>query len=346
MPRTRSLAFSELRIGILAVSAVVLVTFVILMLSGTGGFFWQRYRLKSRFTNVNGLKAGAPVRIAGVEVGSVKSIDFVGDEVEVGFQLSKAMRPRVTTESLATIGSLSLLGQSTVDITPATKGETIPDWGYVKSSNSAGPIADVATSAGEGLAEATRLLKEMRQGRGTMGQLFTNEALYRELDRFVGAASRVAEGLEKGRGTAGRLVNDPAVYESLRASLDVLNTLLQRVNAGEGSLGRLLRDDRLATSMTATSGRLEELTTRLSRGEGSAGKLLNDAQLYDRLSATAGQLETLTARLRDGQGTAGQLLQDRQLYENMNGAASELRSLIAEIKKDPRKYLNVKLSVF
>jgi phospholipid/cholesterol/gamma-HCH transport system substrate-binding protein len=346
MPRTRSLAFSELRIGILAVTAVTIVAVAILMLSGSGGFFWQRYRLKTRFTNVNGLKTGAPVRIAGVEVGSVKSIDFVGDEVEVGFQLSKSMRPRVTTASVASIGSLSLLGQSTVDITPDTKGQTISDWGYVKSSRSAGPIADVATSAGEGLQEATRLLKEMREGKGTVGQLFTNQSLYQELDRFVGAASRVAEGLERGRGTAGRLVNDPAVYESLRSSLDTLNGMLRRVNAGEGSIGRLLRDDRLATSLTATSGRLDDLTAKLSRGEGSAGKLLNDTQLYDRLSATAGQLESLTARLHEGQGTAGQLLQDRQLYENMNGAASELRGLIAEIKKNPRKYLNVKLSVF
>jgi len=34
------------------------------------------------------------------------------------------------------------------------------------------------------------------------------------------------------------------------------------------------------------------------------------------------------------------------LYENMNQAASELRTLIAEIRKDPRKYLNVRVSIF
>ncbi len=49
MPRTRSLAFSELKIGILAVVALALVAFVILMLTGTGGFFWQRYWLKAEF---------------------------------------------------------------------------------------------------------------------------------------------------------------------------------------------------------------------------------------------------------------------------------------------------------
>jgi hypothetical protein len=34
------------------------------------------------------------------------------------------------------------------------------------------------------------------------------------------------------------------------------------------------------------------------------------------------------------------------LYENMNAAATELQQLIVEIKKDPKKYLNVRVSIF
>jgi phospholipid/cholesterol/gamma-HCH transport system substrate-binding protein len=346
MPRTRSLAFSELKIGVLAVAALVLVALVILMLSGTGGFFWQRYWLKTRFAAVPGLKAGAPVRVAGVEVGTVKGIDFAGDGVVVSFQLSKKMQPRVTTQSVASLGSLSLLGQATIDITPAVAGEPIPEWGYVKSGNAPGQLADVATSASEGLQEATTLLREMREGKGTLGQLFSDDRLYREMSRLATGAADVMDALQKGRGSAGRLVNDPAVYESLRSSLAALDTMMRSVSAGEGSLGRLLKDDRLARSLSATSGNLEDLTGKLNRGEGSAGKLLNDAEFYNRLSATAGRFEQIANRLGEGQGTAGQLLQDKQLYENMNGAASELRSLIAEVKKNPRKYLNVKVSVF
>lgn len=346
MPRTRSLAFSELKIGLLSVTALVIAAAVIFMISGTGGFFWQRYWLKARFSDVAGLKAGAPVRIAGVEVGTVKAIAFAGDQVEVSFQVAKSMRPRVTSESLASLGSLSLLGQSTVDISAASGGTPIPEWGYVRSGRAPGQLADVATSASEGLQEAGKLLREMREGKGTIGRLFTDESLYREVDGFVAAAGRVADSLEKGRGTAGRLVADPAVYESLKGSLDKLNVMLQRVNAGEGSLGRLLKDDRFATTLDSASGNIDQLAGKLNKGVGTAGLLVNDAALYERLSSTAGRLDQLTGRLSEGQGTAGQLLQDRQLYENMNGAASELRGLIAEIKKNPRKYLSVKVSVF
>ena len=86
MPRTRSLAWSELKIGIITVIALAIATGLIFLLSGEGGFFWQRYSIKTVFPDVAGLKPGAPVRVAGVEVGSVTAVDFVGDRVEVVMQ--------------------------------------------------------------------------------------------------------------------------------------------------------------------------------------------------------------------------------------------------------------------
>ena len=83
MPRTRSLAWSELKIGLVSVFALVMASVVIFMVSGEGGFFWQRYSIKSVFPDIAGLKEGAPVRVAGVEVGSVTRMNFVGDKVEV-----------------------------------------------------------------------------------------------------------------------------------------------------------------------------------------------------------------------------------------------------------------------
>ena len=46
------------------------------------------------------------------------------------------------------------------------------------------------------------------------------------------------------------------------------------------------------------------------------------------------------------EGTAGQLLRDKQLYENMNGAVAEMRGLVKDIRADPKKYLNVRVSLF
>ena len=74
--------------------------------------------------------------------------------------------------------------------------------------------------------------------------------------------------------------------------------------------------------------------------------LLTERELYDRLNSMSDRLDKVMSGLAEGQGTAGQLLSDRQLYENMNGAVAELRQLVQDIRADPRKFLNVRVSLF
>ena len=100
MPRTRSLAWSELKIGVLTIIAIVLAVVLIFALMGTKGFFWQRYSLKARFSNVAGLGSGSPVRVAGVQVGSVQSVEFAGEQVDVTFEVNKNVQQRITTASI------------------------------------------------------------------------------------------------------------------------------------------------------------------------------------------------------------------------------------------------------
>jgi phospholipid/cholesterol/gamma-HCH transport system substrate-binding protein len=346
MPRTRSLGWTELKIGILAVAAMAVTTVVIFMVSGEGGFFWQRYTLKTKFDNVAGLKPGAPVRVAGVEVGTVKGVAFNGTEVEVTFQLSRDMQPRITDKSTAMIGSISLLGEASLDLTVARDGTPVPEYGYVPSRRAPGQLADVAEGATKGLEQATQLIKDIRAGKGTVGKLFTDEALYREVQGFVDAAERVAQNLRAGRGTAGQLLTNETAYRNLESSLRNLQAITTRLNAGEGSLGQLMNNPAFANSLSSTTANIDTLTGRINRGEGTAGRLVTDPALYNRMNSVAERLETLTSRLNEGQGTAGQLLQDKKLYDNLNSAANEMRGLVSDIRKDPQKYLRVKVSIF
>jgi phospholipid/cholesterol/gamma-HCH transport system substrate-binding protein len=346
MPRTRSLAWSELKIGLLAVAALALTMLLIFLLGSAGGFAWERYSVKVMFDNVAGLKSGAPVRIAGMEVGSVSEVTLVGDRVEVVAEINDQYQPQVTTESRATLGTVSLLGEGAVDITPSSRGTPIPEWGYVPTGPPVGSIAEVATQATEGIEEATALLRDIRAGRGTVGQLFTDDALYRDLNALVGSAQRVATNVSEGRGTLGRLTTDDALYREMNASVRDLNAITTRIRNGEGSLGKFLNDPAFANALTTTTQNVEGVTNKLNRGEGTMGRLLNETVLYDRLNTTVQQLERFTNTLNQGQGTIGQLLNDKQLYENINQTVLELRDFLAEVKKDPKKYLNVKVSIF
>ena len=64
------------------------------------------------------------------------------------------------------------------------------------------------------------------------------------------------------------------------------------------------------------------------------------------MAVICSRIDTLTSDLQAGKGTAGALLKDQQLYDNLNAAASELRGLVVDIRKDPQKYLRVKVSLF
>ena len=346
MPRTRSLAWAELKIGLLTLIAIVIAAGVIFLLSGEGGFFWQRYTLKAKFDNVAGLKPGAPVRVAGVEVGTVEDVAISGTDVEVTFQLAREMQPRITTSSVAMIGAVSLLGEASLDLTISQQGTPVPEFGYVPSRRTPGQLADVAEGATKSLEQATQLIRDIRDGKGTVGKLFTDEALYRDVQGFVDAAENVAQSLRSGRGTLGQLLNNEAAYRNLESSLRNLQAMTTRIYAGEGSLGKLLNDAKFADSLTSTTGNIDTLTGRINRGEGTAGKLVTDPALYNRLNSLAERLDTLGTRLNEGQGTAGQLLHDKQLYDNLNGAATEMRGLFSDIRKDPQKYLRVKVSIF
>jgi phospholipid/cholesterol/gamma-HCH transport system substrate-binding protein len=346
MPRTRSLAWAELRIGLLAIFAVVITAVTIFMLTGSRGFFWQQYSLKTRFPDVAGLKPGSPVRVAGVEVGTVDVVELVGEQVDVTMSIHQDMQSRITSLSTASLGSVSLLGESAVDITPSTSGTAIPEGGYVPFGGEKAQLDDVAAGAARGIEEITGLVKDLREGRGTAGKLLADEALYVELRRFAATAGDLVTSLREGQGTIGRLVNDPKVAESLEQSLGNIQAVTERLRAGEGSLGQLLTDDSFSRSLSSASANLEAIAAKVNRGEGTAGKLVTDDALYTRLTSVTERLDQLVARLNDGQGTAGQLLKDEQLYENMNGAVSDLRTLIAEIRKDPKRYLTVRVSIF
>ena len=346
MPRTRSLAWSELKIGVLTIAAIIIAAVLIFSLTGTKGFAWQRYSLKTRFSNVAGLASGSPVRIAGVEVGTVTEVRLVGEDVEVTFQVNASNKPLITDQSVARLGSVSLLGQSAVDISPASRGTPIEPWGYVPQGRPVAVMSDMTDAASQGINELTAMIHDVRDGKGTVGKLMTDEQLYVELNRFVTSAGDLTDSLKQGRGTLGKLLNDPASANALEASLKNIETLTSRLSAGEGSIGKLLKDDAFATSLTSATGNMNTLVARLNSSDGTAGKLINDPALFNRLNSVTERLDTLVSKLNEGEGTAGQLLKDKQLYENMNGAVGDLRALVADIRKDPRKFLNIKVSVF
>jgi phospholipid/cholesterol/gamma-HCH transport system substrate-binding protein len=345
--RKKVLTWSELRVGLLVIVSLAILAFTALVI-GTGSPFAKTYRVKALMDDVNGLKPSAPVRVGGVEVGTVEDVDFArgaGGMVEVTMKLDRRVQERVTTESQANLGSVGLLGEKAVDITPGLGGTPIPDDGYLKSG-SEDPFKGLLTDAGESTAHLRRILARMDAGEGTIGKALRDEELYERMNDVAVRLQQVMTRLESEQGPLGRLMNDEEMSRRMASSVRGIESAVARIEAGQGPLGALSKDEDIVREMKAITGSLSEVSGRIARGEGTLGRLAADDALYTRLSGVSARLDTLLTRIEKGEGSMGKLVNDPEFYNNINLAAKDLRLLIADVRRDPEKYLRVKLSLF
>ena len=84
----------------------------------------------------------------------------------------------------------------------------------------------------------------------------------------------------------------------------------------------------------------------MEKGEGTLGKLSSDPALYNNLNKVTANLGPITDQIAKGEGTVGKLLRDKELYDSTNQLMSEMSLLVKEVRKDPKKYLRIRFSIF
>ena len=95
------------------------------------------------------------------------------------------------------------------------------------------------------------------------------------------------------------------------------------------------------TALEVEDARTGEAVGRaVARAEESAQAL---TALANALERSIGPLTSVFEKIDRGQGTLGRLVNDSSLYVEVNGAAAEFRSLAADIKKNPRRYINLEI---
>lgn len=352
MPRRKSITFSQLRVGIVVSIALGIFIFTTLYITREGGLpiFGGQYTLYSYVGDVNGLKAGAPVHLSGVEVGSVTHVEFAEpgapSQVRVTLRIRSDVQDRITTNSLLSVGSLGVLGEKMVEIDPGTPGgNPLPDEG-VLAGEAGDPIKGIITDASSTMRDVRDLVADIQEGRGSLGKIIKGEELHAKLAEMVGRVHEVFTRLDESEGTLGKLLNDPQVYDNVNELAQGLREIVATIRSGEGGIGRLVNDEKTAESLSGMIQQLDVVSTRLAQGEGSIGALMKERDFYERLSSISANLDTLTTRLDRGEGTAGRLLHDRELYDNLNSAVGELQGLIQDIRENPREYLRIKVSLF
>jgi phospholipid/cholesterol/gamma-HCH transport system substrate-binding protein len=340
----------EVRVGLFLVVAF-LILIALFEMVGKETFFSRTAEYKTSFKSIPSLKVGDPVRLAGVDVGSVKDIRVVGARVEVAFRVKDGTP--VKTDSVATIKLTSLLGTNFVDISFGSPAAPIAPSGSLLTSSeppdlntlvarlndAAGDIQTLARQLNEGIGKSfepisaafqtmDKVAKRIEKGEGTLGKLISDDALYHEIRGLAGNLNKVSDQIARGQGTLAKLISDDALYKDLRGVTGELKTatgslgrIMKDVEAGKGSLGKLVKDESLyqdarktlAETRDALSG-LRTASKQLGDGKGTLGKLLYDDALYTEMRGTIGTLNSVLKKVERGEGTLGKLVTDDSLY--------------------------------
>jgi phospholipid/cholesterol/gamma-HCH transport system substrate-binding protein len=129
------------------------------------------------------------------------------------------------------------------------------------------------------------------------------------------------------------------VLANLLAASEDLDTTLKQ---NSGRLGTFLKNAAALSgdNKTAVSATIASLRTSAGELEGT----LNDTRkAVDRTQEAAAQLNDVLRNLRGGKGTLGQLLNNDQVYNKLNATLDNLNALVEDIRKNPGRYLSVRI---
>jgi phospholipid/cholesterol/gamma-HCH transport system substrate-binding protein len=342
----RQVGFSQLRVGIFTLAALVVLVLLILNASGDFNPFERKFHLKARFANADGLREGAAVQLAGVQIGKVEDVklmppDTEGDaKVEAKMSLSsridaQPVYERIRTDSTAQLVASTVLGNDKIiNITPGTMNGSPVAENHILDSTTAISINQLTATGNNLLKQFDKLsdplnqiLNKANQGEGTLGRVINDEQLYNNLNNTLGDTKlaidqakntirridSLVNQAKEGQGTAGKFLNDPQLYNNLNETVLELQAVTNDLRAGRGTIGKLLTDDKLLRQFDALSGDVQ--------------KTLADARAaIARLNTISDQAQTIVADINLGKGTAGKFLKDEEFYNEARQTLARLNA--------------------
>jgi phospholipid/cholesterol/gamma-HCH transport system substrate-binding protein len=407
MPQKKQVKLAGLKVGLFVVIALLMISALILQQSWELNWFQKSVKVLTYLPDVGGLKPGAPVWLAGIEIGRVRAVKIIPPKlysgnapifrkieelkkkidivqakptatlkelddlreqirdlkvdilmVEVSLDIRPQYLDRISKDSEVSIESKGLIGDSFIDISPGTYGVSPLRRGeyYVIESIQHPGFREIMTGANDVVANfgvlsdnfktIVKKINPEKVGSGISDVVQETKETVRQANQAFSSISLLLEEVQKGNGTIGKLINDPELYNRLVATLERIQSLVETMQDDKGTLGKLFHDPSLYNSAKETMDKAGIMMGRIEKGEGTLGKLSKDEALYEKTRIALEQLTALTAEIQQGNGTLGKLLKDPSLYNNLDQSSAEISKLLYDIRKDPKKFLTIRVRVF
>jgi phospholipid/cholesterol/gamma-HCH transport system substrate-binding protein len=338
---------SELQAGMFVAMGIAVFTVAIFLLGQKSALFTRNTELFAAFKDISGLAVGAPVRLAGLEVGTVAAISFPPDprdkQARVRLIIRSRFMERIRSDSEAFIDSTGLLGDKVVNISMGSPDASpLHEGSSLKTRASAGFEA-LSANLGD-------VIQSLVHISGKVENLINDDRTRQiqvDVSRITASLANVMAQVESGDGLAHRVLYDrtlasqteAAVFDARQVvqkaqhAIDRTDAILAEVQQGEGTAHELIYGQSGKTTLVALSQsaqQINEVLRSVKDGSGVLHALVYDADqgafLRD-LNQMSATLNRIVQDVDKGRGSVGGLLRDPTVYE-------DLKSLLGNVQRN------------
>lgn len=305
-------------IGLTVFISIILLIWGIEFLKGINLFKPANYYYCS-FEKVDGLNISAPVTVNGFQVGQVREISYDYDHNKITVELSMNKKMRIPVGSTITLTS-NLLGNNELALTLSHNTSYYKVGDYISSANQIGLMDKVGSDL---MPQVNVMIPKVDSILGSVNTVMANPAINQSVSRLNLITEQLAQSSVELNALLGQLRKQvPGVVGNV-------NGVVSHV---DGVVGQV---DGMASDLQATSSNLNKLTYSLNN-------LPLDSTI-NRVNATLANVERLSAQLNNKNSSLGLLLNDTKLYDNANASVNNLQLLLEDIKKNPKRYVTIKV---
>ena len=354
----------DVKVGAFVLAGLTAVGAVIFLIGDERGLFERKASYGTEFEDVAGLVRGSPVRMGGVNVGTVVAVEYGKDATDknIHVRMSVALEDarRIRADSIATIEGKGLLGDKMIVISVGTPGQAVVPEGAEIPSKTADDISKLMTRLTNISGQAEKVVNNLE--RTTNG--FADEKFQGDIKNSVASLASILGSVDHGDGYVGKLLHDPAEAARLSQLMQNLeqtsvelqkttanvNQILGRVTSGPGFAHEVVYGEDGAKTIAKFGNVADELTTTLKGvhdGNGIAHSVIYGDDSSQAVMANLNQASTdfrqIMSDMKAGKGTLGALLVDPSVYEDLKlmlGNVERNRALRAlvrySIKRDEK----------
>jgi phospholipid/cholesterol/gamma-HCH transport system substrate-binding protein len=332
---------SEVKAGLFIFVSTIGLIVMIFMLGNIQDYFKPRRMLRIVFNFTGGMEVGAPVRYAGLDIGSVKDIELLGDEKERDrVAVVAEINPKISIKknSIAMIKTSGLMGGLYIDVRPGTQGSPLLGENEELTGQDSFEIAKIGDMA-------TEVVLEIRRFTQLTGELVTDarSTLKDVRTSLAGVDSILSENRKYVRANMKNALQiSEKVSDMLNKNGGKLQTTLDNVASVSEKTNKLFTDK--DTDIREIIGQMHNLTREmeilLADTRPGVTRLINSMEANaQEITADIDRTATSVEQTL-GQGNSIMLENRRNLLlvlQNMNETSRNLKSLTADLKRNPWK---------